>query len=66
MITTRREFIKDATTVGAVVAAGGDGASVAEKKETEAIITEDERCPYFDQPMFCKGLSKTGKPLCDE
>ena len=66
MSSTRREFIKDITAVGAVattcsILAGGKTA-----EGTENVCSEESRCPYFDQPMYCKELSTSGLPLCDE
>lgn len=61
---TRREFMKDAAVAGVVLSAGA--AAGAEAAEEQAKPSgDDARCPYFDQPMYCKDLSKDGKPLCD-
>jgi len=65
---TRREFMKDAAVAGVVVAAGG--AAVDVRGEGECAAGGEcgcrDRCPYFDQPMYCKGLSRSGGPLCEE
>ena len=66
MDSSRREFIKDVAVAGAVVAAGSMAESDSAEAETVAPEEETERCPYFDQPMYCKGLTKNGKPLCEE
>ena len=66
MSRTRRDFMKEAAVMGGAAAAGGaveNGQAVADE---QPVTAEDERCPYFDQPMYCKGLSKSGKPLCEE
>lgn len=69
MGSTRREFIKDAAVIGAVSAAGTASytkeASSENEKEADAGQPE-ERCPYFDQPLLCKGLAREGAFLCDE
>jgi hypothetical protein len=38
----------------------------AEKMKAEETGSNNEtsRCPYFDQPMYCKGLTSDGKPMC--
>jgi len=86
MGTTRRDFIKDATVVGAAVVetlhatplqpAPYAAESVAETVKSDSSrcrsdaadsqAGETERCPYFDQPLLCKGLAPEGKRLCDE
>ena len=35
------------------------------KAEETGSNKETSRCPYFDQPMYCKGLTPDGKPMCD-
>ncbi len=62
---TRREFMKDATVAGVALSAGTIAGAEAAGTET-ADAGDDARCPYFDQPMYCKGLSQDGKPLCDQ
>jgi len=67
MSRTRREFMKDAAVAGAAVAIG----SAAVDARGEDVCADGggcggDRCPYFDQPMYCKGLSRNGGPLCDE
>ncbi|MHB9030901.1 MAG: twin-arginine translocation signal domain-containing protein [Candidatus Latescibacterota bacterium] len=63
---TRREFMKDAAVAGVALSAGAaTGAEKAvsdEPKDSGDVV----RCPYFDQPMYCKGLTGDGKPLCDK
>jgi len=68
MGTTRRDFIKDATVVGAAVVVGTTRDTTESKAQTRNsdIHGETERCPYFDQPLLCKGLAPDGKRLCDE
>jgi hypothetical protein len=62
---TRREFIKDVAVAGAALTAGS--AMGAENGETPSGAGDDSaRCPYFDQPLYCKGLSENGKPLCEK
>jgi len=63
---SRREFIKEAAVVGAVVASGSVEDSDFAEAETGVPAEETARCPYFDQPLYCKGLTKNGKPLCEE
>ncbi len=63
---SRREFIRDAAIAGVVISAGtavdsGDAVSTHTHSPDDSV-----RCPYFDQPMYCNGLSKDGKPLCDQ
>jgi hypothetical protein len=63
---TRREFIKDIAVAGAAVSTGTlIGAEKIQAEETEP-VQENARCPYFDQPMYCKGLTPDGKPMCDK
>lgn len=66
MSPTRREFMKGIAAVGAVVTAGSIVEAGALKDSIACSSGENDRCPYFDQPMYCKGLSKTGRPLCEE
>ena len=60
MSPTRREFIKDMAAVGAV-------ATVSVVKRSQSDTTQDllnrNTCPYFDQPLHCKGLNRNGHPL---
>lgn len=66
MSRTRREFIKDVAVAGAALTTGS--AMGEENGETPAAGPADDssRCPYFDQPLYCKGLSENGKPLCEK
>lgn len=69
MGTTRRAFIKDATVVGAAAAVGTtpyEAKSEAEPVKNDSTEEDAGRCPYFDQPLLCKGLAPEGKRLCDE
>jgi len=69
MGTTRRDFIKDAMVAGAVAAVGTtpyEAKSEAEPVKNDSPAGETGRCPYFDQPLLCKGLAPEGKRLCDE
>ena len=61
---TRREFMRDMAAAGAAFTAGG--AIVEGAGEVSAVESppSPERCPYFDQPMYCKGLSPDGRPMC--
>ena len=61
--------MKDASVIGAVTVAGAGidrGTSRAETVDVTRNTEETERCPYFDQPLFCRGMTKNGKLLCDE
>jgi hypothetical protein len=64
---TRREFIRDMAVTGAAIsssgAIAGGAAAVTASSKTE---TAPDRCPYFDQPMYCKGLSSDGRPMCEK
>ena len=69
MSSTRRDFIKDAAIVGTAVAAG----TGVEPETTRADMVYDNvevdesiRCPYFDQPLFCKGMTSDGTLLCEQ
>jgi hypothetical protein len=66
MSRTRREFIKDVAVAGAALTAGSamgaENGDAPDAGSTEA----SARCPYFDQPLYCKGLSENGKPLCEK
>ena len=66
MSTTRREFMKDAAVAGAVAATGSMAAENAVADGAENEYNFGERCPYFDQPLHCKGMTESGKCLCDE
>ena len=64
---TRREFIRDIAVTGAALSAGGTIASeaVAGTAASKGGMTPD-RCPYFDQPMYCKGVTPDGRPMCEK
>ena len=69
MSSNRREFIKDAAVIGAVVSTG----AASNLKDAAAETTDENnpesitgRCPYFDQPLLCKGIAADGKFMCDE
>jgi len=74
MSPTRREFIKDAAVIGAVVAAGAPdliGGINPESIQAESTygngpVDETSRCPYFDQPLFCREMIKNGKFPCEK
>ena len=69
MGTTRRDFIKDTMVAGAAAAVGSAtyaAESGAETVKSGSPAGETERCPYFDQPLLCKGMAPEGKRLCDE
>jgi len=63
---TRREFVKGIAAAGAVAATISTISEDTAATETDCSSEMENRCPYFDQPMYCEGLSKTGKPLCEE
>ena len=69
MSSNRREFIKDAAVIGAVVSTGAASnlrdaaAEIAGGNNPESVTG---RCPYFDQPLLCKGIAEDGKFMCDE
>ena len=69
MSSNRREFIKDAAVIGAAVSSGAaqnlkDAAAETASGNNSESVTEC--CPYFDQPLLCKGKSEDGKFMCDE
>jgi hypothetical protein len=63
---TRREFIKDVAVAGAVLSAGSAMGAVKGDTPISDSTENTARCPYFDQPLYCKGLSEDGKPLCEK
>jgi len=63
---TRRAFFKDAAVAGAVLSVAGTAEAGNAEGESAANPGETVRCPYFDQPMYCQGLTRDGKPLCDK
>jgi hypothetical protein len=63
MAHTRRAFMKEAAIAGAVVAAAP---TVTAKSAGADVTPVEERCPFFDQPMFCGGADENGKFKCDE
>ena len=63
---TRREFVKGITAAGAVAATISTISEDTVATETDCSSEMENRCPYFDQPMYCNGLSKMGKYLCEE
>ena len=66
MSRTRREFIKDVAVAGAVLTAGSAIGAETGDATVSASTENTARCPYFDQPLYCKGLSEDGKPLCEK
>ena len=66
MSSTRRKFIKDVAVAGAAVTACSSFTAETAHTEMKPESFDSERCPYFDQPLFCKGQSNTGRPLCEE
>ena len=63
---SRRTFVKNIAVAGSVAAIGNMMTGNSENVEKgENVPKNKDRCPYFDQPMYCKGVSKTGKPLCE-
>lgn len=63
---SRREFIQEAAVIGAVTAAGGEAAEERPEMPEKTGTSGEEQCPYFDQPLYCKGMSDSGKRLCEE
>jgi hypothetical protein len=63
---TRREFMKDAATVGAAAALAGPLTAVETKAEPAGSVPANGRCPYFDQPLFCGGPGPDGRYKCEE
>ena len=63
---TRREFIRDMAVAGAAITTVG--AVTGASTESGAVETRESsnRCPYFDQPMYCKGLTPDGRPMCEK
>ena len=66
MSQSRRKFIKDIAVAGTVASVGSVVSLKAAEAETSSKQEMKDRCPYFDQPMYCKGQSRTGKPMCEE
>lgn len=69
MSSNRREFIKEAAVIGAVVSTGAASNFKDVAAETASGVNPEdvrERCPYFDQPLLCKGIAEDGKYMCDE
>ncbi len=69
MSSNRREFIKEAAVIGAVVSTGAASSlkdAAAETTGGNNPESKTERCPYFDQPLLCKGIAEDGKFMCDE
>ena len=62
---TRREFIKDAAVVGAVIAASSTVSDEEAVSDTTDEETENAKCPFFDQQMMCGGPDEFGKYTCD-
>lgn len=63
---TRREFILDMAVAGAAISTGTELSAGAEEASAETVAAVADRCPYFDQPMYCKGISPDGRPMCDK
>ena len=66
MSPTRREFIKDMAAVGAVATAGVGLPGENIHSDTTQDLLNRNTCPYFDQPLHCRGLSRNGRPMCEE
>ena len=63
---SRRDFIRDAAVTGAVAATGLAGeTAIAAHSQPDSQISEDRRCPFFDQPLFCTGPGPDGSYPCD-
>jgi hypothetical protein len=57
--------MKDIAVASAVISTGTVFGAEKMKAEETGSNKETSRCPYFDQPMYCKGLTPNGKPMCD-
>ena len=66
MSPTRREFIKDMAAVGAVATASVGLPGENTHSDMIQGFLNRNTCPYFDQPLHCKGLSRYGRPMCEE
>jgi len=68
MSPTRRQFIKEAAATGALTATAAELTfeKPAAATPAEPAKTAEPKCPYFDQPMYCKSLCEDGIPLCDK
>jgi len=66
MNAARRRFVKNMAVAGAVVSTGHIIYKDSAGECAVLLHVKSGRCPYFDQPMYCKGLSETGGPFCDE
>ena len=60
--------MKDAAVAGAATAVGSVPASDAGAGTAYPDCDADtgERCPYFDQPLFCGGKKMDGRLQCEE
>jgi hypothetical protein len=66
MSRTRRKFMKEIAVAGAAITTG-TVIVTGQAKAGEPVSGEGtSRCPYFDQPMYCKDLTPNGKPMCDQ
>ena len=63
---TRREFIKDAALVSAVVATVITCDIEKSEAAPDGETPENVRCPFFDQPLMCDGPDERGRYVCDE
>ena len=66
MSRTRREFMKDIAVAGAAITTGTVIGTGQVKAGEPGPVEGTSRCPYFDQPMYCKELTPDGKPMCDK
>jgi len=51
---------------GAAITAGAEMTAGAGEVHAEPAAPASDRCPFFDQPMYCKGLSPDGGPMCEK
>ena len=58
--------MKEAAAVGAVVATGTVAVPGKPAAQYGAATDIEERCPYFDQPLYCRDMCEPGKRLCEK
>jgi hypothetical protein len=57
--------MKSAAVTGAAVAIGTDVADVEAQETPDDSSASQGRCPFFDQPLMCKGKEESGKYPCE-
>lgn len=66
MSPTRRDFIRNAAVTGAVAATGISGnTSNAAYSQQNKQTGDEQKCPFFDQPLLCDGPGPDGNYPCD-